>query len=141
MMNINMPLFAMIQFFPFLYPYRVAHLKNRDILQKFARKIFKCIYLSFFIITKLFLQSESLLLFFRVPIGKKPAPVDHESIFLSIRIRICFLNVVFNFATRGVSSRWAKGAYVPDESNHGGGGYAPPLNRPLMKFEIVCFCP
>ena len=37
-----------------------------------------CVYLSFFIITKLFLKSESLLLFklnyLIVPIGKKPAP-------------------------------------------------------------------
>ena len=38
-----------------------------------------------FLITKLFLESESLLLFklnyLMVPIGNKPAPGDHESIF------------------------------------------------------------
>ena len=33
-----------------------------------------------------------------------------------------------------------KGAYAPDESNQGG-GHMPPINKPLMKFEILCFCP
>jgi hypothetical protein len=51
--------------------------------KKFARKIFKCVYLSLFIITKLFLKSESLLLLklnkLMVPKGKEPAPDDHES--------------------------------------------------------------
>ena len=46
--------------------------------KNFARNIFKCVYLSLFIIRKLFLKSESLLLFklnqLMVPIGKKPAP-------------------------------------------------------------------
>ena len=49
--------------------------------EKIARKIFKCVYLFLFIITKLFLKS--LLLFklnsLMVPIGKKPAPGDHKS--------------------------------------------------------------
>ena len=70
-----------------MYKYNVIYIYNRhrDILQgkKFARKIFKYVYLSFFIITKLFLKSESLQLFRRnylmVPIEKKPAPGDHES--------------------------------------------------------------
>ena len=33
--------------------------------------------------------------------------------------------------------------YAPDESKQGRGGtYArPPLNQPLIKFKIVCFCP
>ena len=47
-----------------------------------ARKIFKCVYLSFFIITKEILESESLLLFKLnqfIVLGKKRNPGDHES--------------------------------------------------------------
>ena len=50
---------------------------------KFLRRIYKCVYLSLFMITKLFLKSESLFVFkiilLLVPIGKKPATGDHES--------------------------------------------------------------
>ena len=53
--------------------------------KKFVRKIFKCVYISLLIITKLFLKYESLLLFklnqLMVLIGMKPAHVDHESTF------------------------------------------------------------
>ena len=57
---------------------------HRDILQgKISQRNFKCVYLSLFIITKLFLKSESLLLLklnkLMVPKGKEPAPGDHES--------------------------------------------------------------
>ena len=57
----------------------------RDILQgnNSRGKIFKSVYLSLFIIKKLFLKSEYLLLFklnwLMVPIGKKSALSDHES--------------------------------------------------------------
>jgi hypothetical protein len=57
---------------------------GRDLARKsVAKKSFKCVYLSLFIIITLFLKSESLLLCklkkLVVAIGKKPAPVDHES--------------------------------------------------------------
>ena len=56
---------------------------QRYLARKKFGKIFKCVYLSLFMITKLFLKSKSLLLFklnqLMVPIGKKSAPDDHES--------------------------------------------------------------
>ena len=51
--------------------------------EKICKENFKSIYISFFMIIKLFLKSESLLLFklnkLMVQRGKKPAPGDHES--------------------------------------------------------------
>ena len=51
--------------------------------KKLSKKIFKCFYLSLFIITQLFLKSESILPFkpnqLMVLIGKKRAPGNHES--------------------------------------------------------------
>ena len=62
--------------------------------KKLARKIFKCVYLSFFMITNLFLKSESLLLFklnkLMVSIGKKLAPGEHES---SLKIFLCKMSL------------------------------------------------
>ena len=65
--------------------------------EKLRKEIFKCIYLSLFINAKLFLKSESLILFklnqLMVAIGKKLAPGDHESS-LKIKFASCPLQDV-----------------------------------------------
>ena len=64
--------------------------KGTDISRK---ENFKCVYHFLFIITKLILKSESLLLFklnqLILPIGKKPAPGDHK---YSLKFFICKLS-------------------------------------------------
>ena len=65
------------------WPCEVIYLWNSFVRKKLVRNFQMCFSLSFYIITKLFLKSQSLLLFklnlLIVPIGKKPAPGDHQS--------------------------------------------------------------
>ena len=62
-----------------------------------ARKFFKCVHLSLFMIITLFLKSESLILFklnkLMVEIRNQPAPGDYE---ISLKNVICkmFLNII-----------------------------------------------
>ena len=87
---------------------------GRDLARKsVAKKSFKCVYLSLFIIITLFLKSESLLLCklkkLVVAIGKKPAPVDHESS-LKKKIASCPLrDIPVPFFTRDIF----RGGHMP----------------------------
>ena len=60
--------------------------------EKICKENFQMCLLSFFIVTKLFLKSKSLLLFklnqLMVPIGKNPAPGDHKSSLKSFLVKL-----------------------------------------------------
>ena len=76
--------------------YHCMHIKTAQ--GYLGRKIFISVYLFLFIITKLFLKSESLLIFklnqLIAPIGKKPAPGDHES---SLKHLICKMSLCVSY--------------------------------------------
>ena len=76
-----------------------------------ARKIFKCVYLSLFIITKLFLKSESLQT--ELVDGsnkKKPAPSDHKSSLKILIAKLFFVRCPCAFTTTPffLKNAWCK---------------------------------
>ena len=83
MLRMNNQVTPFLQFFISVLYY--FSWRERAIEKKFTlsyKRLYKCVYLSFFIIAKLFLKSESLIIF-KVnlligPIGMKTAPGDHK---------------------------------------------------------------
>ena len=66
---------------------------------------------------------------------------NHETfyyfVFLTIISTTYYLWLTKYIQTAEAREPWVYFAYASDESNQG--GHMPPLNMPLMKFEIVCF--